>query len=195
VEVLLLGEGVDNWVVSGLREFGGKKLQSVAQGAGHLGALADEEEKQAKEQADAEYAELLGKLKAYLAGQAWDVRLSTRLTTSPACIVSNEPELDIDLMHRLRGTGLPRQAVLELNPKHLLVERLNQRRDDKHIGEWAQVLFNQAVLTLGARIEDPATFVQRLNSLLTALTEPAGDHSEAGEGAGPGEEAESEEAD
>jgi molecular chaperone HtpG len=195
VEVLLLGEGVDNWVVSGLREFGGKKLQSVAQGAGHLGALADEEEKQAKEQADAEYAELLGKLKAYLAGQAWDVRLSTRLTTSPACIVSNEPELDIDLMHRLRGTGLPRQAVLELNPKHLLVERLNQRRDDKHIGEWAQVLFNQAVLTLGARIEDPATFVQRLNSLLTALTEPAGDPSEADGGAGPGEEAESEEAD
>jgi molecular chaperone HtpG len=170
VEVLLLGEGVDNWVVSSLREFGGKKLQSVAQGAGDLGALADEEEKQAKEQADAEYAGLLGKLKAYLAGQAWDVRLSTRLTTSPACIVSNEPEIDINLMQRLRGTGLPRQAVLELNPKHPLIQRLNRRQDGKNMGEWAQVLFNQAVLTLGARIEDPATFVQRLNSLLTALT-------------------------
>ena len=126
VEVLLLGEGVDNWVVSSLREFDGKKLQSVAQGAGDLGALADEEEKQAKEQADAEYAELLGKLKAYLAGQAWDVRLSTRLTTSPACIVSNEPEIDVNLMQRLRGTGLPRQAVLELNPKHPLIQRLNR---------------------------------------------------------------------
>ena len=195
VEVLLLGEGVDNWVVSSLREFDGKKLQSVAQGAGDLGALADEEEKQAKEQADAEYAELLGKLKAYLAGQAWDVRLSTRLTTSPACIVSNEPEIDINLMQRLRGTGLPRQAVLELNPKHPLIQRLNRRQDGKHIGEWAQVLFNQAVLTLGARIEDPTTFVQRLNSLLTALTEeeaagadgasdePAAD-DQAGAGAG-----------
>ena len=172
VEVLLLGQGVDNWVVSSLREFGGKKLQSVAQGAGDLGALADEQEKQAKERADAEYADLLGKLKAYLAGQAWDVRLSTRLTTSPACIVSNEPEIDINLMQRLRGTGLPRQAVLELNPKHPLIQRLNQRHDDKHIGEWAQVMFNQAVLTLGARIEDPTTFVQRLNSLLTALTQP-----------------------
>jgi molecular chaperone HtpG len=171
VEVLLLGEGVDNWVVSSLREFDGKKLQSVAQGAGDLGALEDEEEKQAKEQADAEYADLLGKLKAYLAGQAWDVRLSTRLTTSPACIVSNEPEIDVNLMQRLRGTGLPRQAVLELNPKHPLIRRLNQQHDDKHIGEWAQVLFNQSVLTLGARIEDPNTFVQRLNSLLTALTE------------------------
>jgi molecular chaperone HtpG len=158
-------------VVSSLREFGGTKLQSVAQGDGDLGTLADEDEKQAKEQADAEYADLLGKLKAYLAGQAWDVRLSTRLTTSPACIVSNEPEIDINLMQRLRGTGLPRQAVLELNPRHPLIERLNRIQDGKHMGEWAQILFNQAVLTLGARIADPATFVKRLNSLLTALTE------------------------
>ena len=171
VEVLLLGEGVDNWVVSSLREFDGKKLQSVAQGAGDLGALADDEEKNEKEQADAEYADLLAKLKAYLSGQAWDVRLSTRLTTSPACIVGNEPEVDINLMQRLRGTGVPRQAILELNPKHPLIQRLNRRQNDKNIGEWAQVLFNQAVLTLGARIADPTTFVQRLNSLLTALTD------------------------
>jgi molecular chaperone HtpG len=171
VEVLLLGQGVDNWVVSSLRQFDGKKLQSVSQGAGDLGTLSDEEEKQAKEQADADYAGLLAKLKAYLAGQAWDVRLSARLTTSPACIVSNEPEIDVNLMQRLRGTGLPRQAVLELNPKHPLIQRLNAGQDGKHVGEWAQILFNQAVLTLGARIEDPTTFVQRLNSLLTALTE------------------------
>jgi molecular chaperone HtpG len=184
VEVLLLSEGVDNWVVSNLREFDGKKLQSVAQGDGDLGALADEEEKQAKERADAEYAGLLGKLKAYLAGQAWDVRLSTRLTTSPACIISNEPEIDVNLMQRLRGTGLPRQAVLELNPNHPLIQRLNRRQDAKHIGEWAQVLFNQAVLTLGARIEDPTTFVQRLNSLLTALTEEPAAESAAEEPAG-----------
>jgi len=170
VEVLLLADGVDNWVVSSLREFDGKRLQSVAQGGGDLGALTDEEEKQAKEQADAEYAELLAALKACLSGQAFDVRLSTRLTTSPACIVSNEPELDVNLLQRLRGSGLPRQAVLELNPKHPLIQRLNQARDGEHVAEWAQVLFNQAVLTLGARIEDPATFVQQLNSLLMALT-------------------------
>jgi molecular chaperone HtpG len=175
VEVLLLGEGVDNWVVSSLREFDGKKLQSVAQGADGITALAGEEEKQEKEQADAEYAALLGKLKAHLAGQAWDVRLSTRLTTSPACIVSNEPEIDVNLMQRLRGTGLPRQAVLELNPKHPLIRRLNQRQDDKRVADWAHVLFNQSVLTLGARIEDPAGFVGRLNDLLTALTEDSGE--------------------
>jgi molecular chaperone HtpG len=176
VEVLLLSQGVDNWVVSSLREFDGRKLQSVAQGDGDLGALADEQERQAKEQAEAEYADLLAKLKAYLAGQVWDVRLSTRLTTSPACVVSNEPEIDINLMQRLRGTGLPRQTVLELNPGHPLIQRINRRQDGQHLGEWAQVLFNQAVLTLGARIEDPTIFVKKLNSLLTALTDdwPAG---------------------
>jgi molecular chaperone HtpG len=174
VEVLLLGEAVDNWVASSLREFDGRQMRSAAQGGdpGDLGALADEAEKQAKEQADAEYADLLGKLKECLAGQAADVRLSARLTTSPACIVSDQPETEMDLMQRLRGTGLPRQTVLELNPEHPLIQRLNQRRDDEHLGEWAQVLFNQSVLTFGAMIEDPATFVQRLNSLLTALTAP-----------------------
>jgi molecular chaperone HtpG len=171
VEVLLLGEGVDNWVVSSLREFDGKKFQSVAQGAGDLGALADEEEKQEKEREDAEFAALLGKLKAHLAGQAWDVRLSTRLTTSPACIVSNEPEIDINLMQRLRGAGMPRQAVLELNPKHPLIRRLNRREDDDLVANWAQVLFNQAALTFGARIDDPTAFVGRLTDLLTALTD------------------------
>ncbi|MBV9379726.1 MAG: molecular chaperone HtpG [Streptosporangiaceae bacterium] len=184
VEVLLLGEGVDNWVVSSLREFDGKKLQSVAQGA-DLGALEDEEEKHAKEQADAEFAALLGKLKAYLAGQAWDVRLSSRLTTSPACIVGNEPEIDINLAHRLRGTGLPRQAVLELNPQHPLIKRLNQLQDDARLADWAHVLFSQAVLTLGARIEDPTSFVNRLNDLLTALTEEEAGPAE--EEAGPAE--------
>jgi molecular chaperone HtpG len=171
VEVLLLGDAVDNWVVSSLRDFDGKKLQSVAQGAGDLGALQDEEEKQAKEEADAEFAALLGKLKAHLAGQAWDVRLSTRLTTSPACIVSNEPDNDLNLINRLRGSGLPRQAVLELNQKHPLIRRLNASQDDNRVGDWAHVLFNQAVLTLGARIEDPTDFVGRLNDLLTALTD------------------------
>jgi molecular chaperone HtpG len=171
VEVLLLGDPVDNWLVSSLREFDGRQLQSVAQGAGDLSALASEEEKQAKVEADAEYADLLARLKSHLAGQASDVRLSTRLTASPACIVSNEPETDMTIVQRLRGTGLPRQPVLELNPDHPLIERLNHARDDDaRLGEWAQVLFSQSALTFGARLEDPATFVSQLNSLLTALT-------------------------
>ena len=169
VEVLLLADVIDNWLVTSLREFEGKQLQSVAQGTADLGELEDEAEKAAQDQASTEFAGLAAKLKEHLDGQAWDVRVTSRLTTSPACIVANEPTSDINLAQRLRGSGLPRQPVLELNPKHPLVERLNRHQDDPRLADWAAVLFNQAVLTLGARIDDPAAFVTRLNDLLTAL--------------------------
>jgi len=171
VEVLLLADVVDNWLVTTLREFEGKQLQSVAQGAADLGGLTGEAEKAAQDQASTEFAGLAAKLKEVLDGQAWDVRVTSRLTTSPACIVANEPTSDINLMQRLRGSGLPSQPVLEVNPKHPLVERLNRNQDDPRLADWASVLFNQAVLTSGARIDDPAAFVTRLNDLLTALTE------------------------
>jgi molecular chaperone HtpG len=171
VEVLLLADVVDNWLVTTLREFEGKQLQSVAQGASDLGGLTGEAEKAAQDQASTEFAGLAAKLKEVLDGQAWDVRVTSRLTTSPACIVANEPTSDINLMQRLRGSGLPSQPVLEVNPKHPLVERLNRNQDDPRLADWASVLFNQAVLTSGARIDDPAAFVTRLNDLLTALTE------------------------
>jgi molecular chaperone HtpG len=176
VEVLLLADVVDNWLVTTLREFEGKQLQSVAQGTADLGGLEDEAEKAAQDQASTEFAGLAAKLKEHLDGQAWDVRVTSRLTTSPACIVANEPTSDINLVQRLRGSGLPSQPVLEINPKHPLVERLNRHQDDPRLADWASVLFNQAVLTLGARIDDPAAFVTRLNDLLTTLTdEPASD--------------------
>ncbi|MGH3197385.1 MAG: molecular chaperone HtpG [Streptosporangiaceae bacterium] len=171
IEVLLLGdgEGIDNWVVASLRDFDGKRLQSVAQGSGDLSGLEDEAEAKAREQASTEFAGLVGQLKAALDGRAWDVRVSSRLVTSPACIVANEPEIDINLARRLRGSGLPSQPVLEINPQHPLVRRLNRDPADPHLAEWAQVLFDQAVLTLGARIEEPAAFVGRLNDLLVTL--------------------------
>ncbi|HEX4064227.1 MAG TPA: molecular chaperone HtpG [Streptosporangiaceae bacterium] len=171
IEVLLLPDPVDNWLVSSLRDFDGKQLQAVTQGASDFGGLQDEAEKEAKEQADADYADLLGKLKAVLAGQAFDVRVTTRLTTSPTCIVANEAELDLNLARRMHGSGLPSQPVLEINPKHPLIERLNQHQDDPRLPEWAHVLYNQAVLTFGALIEDPAAFVARLNDLLVALSD------------------------
>ena len=182
VEVLLLADVVDNWLVTSLREFDGKQLQSVAQGPGDLGGLADEAEKAAQDQAITEFAGLLARLKELLDGQAWDVRVSSRLTTSPACIVANEPTSDINLVQRLRGSGLPSQPVLEINPKHPLVERLNRHQDDPRLADWATVLFNQAVLTLGARIDDPAAFVSRLNDLLTALTDSDGREVDADDG-------------
>jgi molecular chaperone HtpG len=172
IEVLLLGagEGIDNWVVASLRDFDGKRMQSVAQGSGDLPELEDEAEAKAKEQASAEFAGLVARLKAVLDGRAYDVRVSSRLTTSPACIVANEPEIDINLARRLRGSGLPSQPVLEINPQHPLLRRLNHEPADPHLPEWAHVLFDQAVLTLGARMEKPAAFVSRLNDLLVTLS-------------------------
>ena len=172
IEVLLLGdgEGIDNWVVASLREFGGKQLQSVAQGSGDLSELEDEAETKAKEQASTELAGLVAQLKAVLGERAYDVRVSSRLTTSPACIVANEADIDINLARRLRGSGVPSQPVLEINPDHPLVRRLNREPADPNLAEWAHVLFDQAVLTMGARIDEPAAFVGRLNDLLVTLS-------------------------
>ena len=171
IEVLLLGEPVDNWVVSSLQEFEGKRLQSVAQGVSDFGTLEDAADQEAQEKASTEYAALLGRMKAILAGKVWDVRVTSRLTTSPACIVANEPDIDFNLARRMQGSGLPSQSVLEINPRHPLVERLNRDSGDPRLAEWSHVLYSQAVLTLGARLDDPAAFVTRLNDLLVGLAE------------------------
>jgi molecular chaperone HtpG len=178
IEVLLLAEDIDNWLVSSLRDFEGKRLQSVAQGTADLGPLEDEAEAEAKQQASAEFADLVGKLKAILAGQAYDVRVTSRLTTSPACIVANEQDIDLNPARRLTGTGLPSQPVLEINPQHPLLRRLNREPADPNLAEWAHLLYDQAVLTLGARIEEPATFVANLNDLLVTLTRDPEDPAE-----------------
>jgi molecular chaperone HtpG len=175
VEVLLLSEAVDSWVVTNLPEFDGKRLQSVAQGVADLGALEDEAEKQAQRAASTEFAGLTATLKEILGDEVFDVRVTSRLTSSPACIVANEPDIEMNLARRLRGSGVPSQPVLEINPQHPLVERLNSRLDDPQLGDWAHVLYSQAVLTLGARIDDPGAFVGRLNDLLEALTGTGGE--------------------
>jgi molecular chaperone HtpG len=175
IEVLLLGDPVDNWLVPSLREFDGRPLQSVAQGIPDFGDSGDDAAQQARTQASADFADLVAALKASLAGQAWDVRVSSRLTTSPACIVANEPDLELNLARRLRASGMPSQPVLEINPQHPLIRRLNRSLDDPQLGDWAHVLYSQAILTLGARIDDPAAFVSRLNELLVSLAAEGGD--------------------
>jgi molecular chaperone HtpG len=179
IEVLLLGDPVDNWVVGSLQDFDGKRLQSVAQGVPDFGTLEDEAEKEAQEKASTEYAGMLGHMKAILGDKVFDVRVSSRLITSPSCIVANEPETEINLVQRLQGSGLPRQPVLEINPEHPLVQRLRTEDDGPRLAEWTHVLYNQAVLTLGARVDEPAAFVRRLNDLLVALTDPAAQASES----------------
>jgi molecular chaperone HtpG len=174
IEVLLLGEPIDNWVVTSLQDFEDKRLQSVAQGVPDFGTLEDEAEHEATEKAATEFATLLGRLREILGDKVWDVRVTNRLTTSPACIVANEPDTDLNLARRMRGQGLPSQPVLEINPQHPLVDRLNRELDDPHLADWVHVLYNEAVLTLGAQIDDPAAFVSQLNDLLVALADRHG---------------------
>jgi molecular chaperone HtpG len=179
IEVLLLGHPVDNWVVTSLQEFEGKRLQSVAQGISDSGLLEDESARDASEKAATEFAGLLSRMQAILGDKVWGVRVTSRLTTSPACIVASEPEVDVNLARRMRGSGLPTQPVLEINPRHPLLARLNRNPDDPRLAEWTHVLYSQAVLTLGARIDDAAVFAGRLNDLLVELA----DKADAGEAA------------
>ncbi|MEV5410306.1 molecular chaperone HtpG [Thermopolyspora sp. NPDC052614] len=166
IEVLLLGDPVDNWLVTSLQDFEGKRLRSVAQGVADLGALEDEAEKEANEKAGTELSGLVERFKTILGDKVFDVRTTNRLTTSPACIVANEPDIELNLARRLRGTGVPSQPILELNPDHAIIRRLRDETDDERLANWAHVLYDQSILTLGARLEDPAAFVDRLNGLL-----------------------------
>jgi molecular chaperone HtpG len=169
IEVLLLGQAIDNWLVTSLPDFEGKRLQSVAQGVSDLGSMEDEAEKEEAEKAGTELSGLVGRLKEALGDKVADVRTTNRLTTSPACIVADEPDIEMNLMRRMRGSGLPSRPVLEINPEHALVRRLDGETDEARLADWANVLYSQSVLTLGARIEDPAEFVERLNGLLLTL--------------------------
>ncbi len=172
IEVLLLGEEIDNWLVNSLTDFDEKRLQSVAHSEADLSALGDDEaDAEAREKANSDFAALTDKLKEALDGKAFEVRVSSRLTESPACIVAGGPDFSFALGPRTGGPTVPAQPVLEVNPAHPLVQRLNANPDDPHFADWANVLFNQAVLTLGARIDDPAGFVTQLNELLVSLAQ------------------------
>jgi molecular chaperone HtpG len=189
IEVLLLADYVDDWVVSSLPEFDGKRLQSVTQGAPDFGALEDAAEKDASEKASTEFADLVRRLKEALGDKIWDVRVTSRLTSSPACIVASEQENGAFPGQRMQESGLPSQPVLEINPQHLLVKRLRRDEGEPRLADWANVLYNQAVLTLGGRIDDPAAFVGQLNNLLVALSQA---EDQAGSPGTPQEEGEGE---
>ena len=168
VEVLLLTDRVDEWMLSHLHEVEGKPLQSVAKGVVDLGALQDEEEKrQAEEAADA-FKPVLERLKASLKDRAKDVRVTTRLVDSPACLVVEDGDMSGHLARLLKQsgqTGLPSSLpTLEINVQHTLVSSLDQ---SPHFDDLAQILFDQAVLAEGGQLEDPAGYVKRVNRLLT----------------------------
>jgi len=166
IEVLLLTDRVDEWMLSHLHEFDGKALVSVAKGAVDLGKLQDEEEKKVAEAAAEAFKPTLDKLKAALKDRAKDVRTTTRLVDSPACIVVDEGDMSAHLARLLKqaGQGAARSMpILEVNAEHALVKRL---ASDGRFDDLAQILFDQAWLAEGGQLEDPAAYVQRVTRLL-----------------------------
>ena len=176
IEVLLLSDRIDEWVVNGLDAFDGKPLKSVARGSLDADAFADAEEKSAREEATARLAPVFERLKEALGESVADVRPSTRLTDSPACLVVGEGEASVHLERILRAAGHDApgvKPVLELNAMHPLVARLSA--DDPQLADWARLLHGQAMLAEGAPLPDPAAFVRAVNQLMVGLADrPAG---------------------
>jgi molecular chaperone HtpG len=171
VEVLVLADRVDEWMLSFLHEFDGKALVSVSRGGLDLGALQDAEEKAKVEEVARDYADLVGKIREALGERVKEVRVTDRLTDSPSCLVSDEGEISGTLQRMLKQAGQQapeRRPILEINPDHPLVARMKAGTDDT--AGWSRLLYDQALLAEGGHLEDPAGFVKRLNDMLLAMS-------------------------
>lgn len=167
IEVLLLSDRIDEWLVSNLTEFDAKPLQSVAKGGLDLGDLEDEAEKEEREKETSAFHELTEKMKQTLSEQVKDVRVTFRLTESPACLVADTYDMGGNLERLLKSAGQKVQhtkPILEINPHHPMVRRL--KTEVGNFEDWSHLLFGQALLAEGGQLEDPAAFVKRLNELL-----------------------------
>ncbi|TMC24313.1 MAG: molecular chaperone HtpG, partial [Chloroflexi bacterium] len=170
VEVLLLSDPVDFLLEGEIREFQGTTLQSVSRGEIDLSKLkVEEEEKEEQQESAGETQELLERLKTVLDEKVKEVRLTTRLTTSPVCLVVGEYDMDPNLQRLLKASGqtIPSaKPILEINVHHPIILKLRDEGDEKRFADWAFVLFDQSVLSLGEKLDDPINFVNRLNGLL-----------------------------
>ena len=172
IEVLLLSARVDEWVVGSLTEFEGKQLVSVAKGGLDLGELEDETEKQEQEKQASEHKDLTEKIKTSLTERVKEVRVTHRLTDSPACLVVDEHDMGGNMARMLKAAGqkIPTTLpILEINPSHPVVIRLKE--EQQHFDDWAAVLFDQALLAEGGQLDDPAGFVKRVNQLMLEMRE------------------------
>ncbi len=175
IEVLLLSDRIDEWLVSNLDEFEGKHLQSVAKGDLNLGDLADtEEEKAQQEEVTKDFESVLTQIKDVLADKVSEVRLSHRLTESPACLVADVYGMSLNMERIMKEAGQSmgfggKKPVFEINPTHPLVVKLKAEQDDTRFADLSHILFDQAILSEGGHLEDPAAFVHKLNGLLQGL--------------------------
>jgi molecular chaperone HtpG len=174
IEVLLLHDRVDEWMVSHLTEFDGKALVSVAKGELDLGKLRDEDEEKSAKQAETEFKDFVARIQDVLADDVKEVRISHRLTDSPSCLVLEEHEMAVHLQQVMKQAGhaLPTlKPILEVNPDHPLLVHLKDEQDQNRFSEWSQLLFEQAMLSEGGQLEDPTAFVKRMNAILVEMSQ------------------------
>lgn len=173
IEVILMYDRVDEWMVSSLHEYDGKSFQDVAKGALDLGELDSEEEKKNQEEVAKELEGLLERSKKVLEDRVEEVRITHRLTDSPACLVVGEHDMGAQMRRIMEAAGQPMPSSkpsLELNPEHPLVKKLDQEPDEDRFADLTNILFDQAHLAEGGQLEDPGSYVQRLNKLLLELS-------------------------
>ena len=169
IEVLLMSDKVDEWMLGGLSEFEGKKLQSIAKGDLDLGKLEDESEKEAQKKVEEDSKDLIERIRKTLGDEVKEVRVTHRLTDSPACLVVGDNDVSGNLARMLKAAGQnapESKPVLEVNPDHRLVAKLKSEKDDVKFNDYTRVLFDQALLAEGGQLDDPASFVRRVNALL-----------------------------
>jgi len=173
IEVLLLSDRIDEWLVSHLTEFDGKQLQSVARGGVDLSAMDDEESKEAQEKLEQEFDTVVKRMKGALGDKVKEVKISNRLTDSPAVIVTAEDDMSVQMQKLMASVGqeVPEsQPIFEINAEHELVKHVADEQDDDKFSQWVNVLFEQATLAERGSLKDPASFVTRLNKLMLSLT-------------------------
>ena len=172
IEVLLMSDRVDEWMMSFLNEYEGKSLVSVAKGEVDLGKLEDKEEQEKAEAASKDYKDLLKQMKDILGEKVKEVRVSHRLTDSPSCLVVEQHDMAVSMQKLLKQAGhsVPdSQPILEINPEHMLVKRLKDETDNERVADWTHILFDQAMLSEGGQLEDPVTFVKRMNDVFAMM--------------------------
>ena len=178
IEVLLLADRVDEWLMSHLTEYQDKSFASIAKGELDLGEISGEEDKKAQKKKEKDAEKLVERIGNVLEDKVESVRVSHRLTASPACIVLSEHEMALYMQHLMKQAGheLPTsKPVLEINPDHTLVRRMEEETAEDRFADWARILFDQAILAEGGQLEDPASFVNRLNRMISDITGGAGD--------------------
>ena len=169
IEVLLLSDRVDEWLLSTFNEFESKKLQSIAKGDLDLGKLEDEKEKEEKKKIEKDAKSLIEKIQKALGEKVKEVKVTHRLTDSPACLVAGEHDLSGNLERLLKAAGQKTpdtKPILEINPSHKLIQKLENTSDSGRFNDFAEVIFDQALISEGGQLKDPVAFVKKINQFL-----------------------------